>query len=61
MIKSIYIYFNFIGIYLSLKDGQLYLINKERMIEAIVHNTHNHLRIMRVLACLSVIGFRKIA
>jgi hypothetical protein len=37
------------------------MISQDRLHEALIINTHNHLRIMRILACLSITGFRTIA
>jgi hypothetical protein len=61
MLKSIYQFFDFMGIRLNLKDLSLKIINRMRLRAVILVNFHNHLRIMRILACLSVIGFRKLA
>jgi hypothetical protein len=61
MLKSIYTFFDFMGIRINLKDLSLKVISYPRLKAVILINFHNHLRIMRVLACLSVIGFRKIA
>ena len=33
----------------------------ERLKSCLIYNTHNHLRIMRILACLSVTGLRNYA
>jgi len=61
MLKSIFIFMDFMGIYLDLATLELILINEYRFKQVILVNYHNHLRIMRILACLSVTGFRKIA
>lgn len=54
------IFFDFLGIQLH-SDYQYEIISKERLKEAIHINCHNHLRLRRVLACLSITGFRNIA
>lgn len=61
MLVSIYIFFDFLGIRLDLNTFELSMINEGRFHSAIVTHTHNHLRLMRILACLSIIGFRQTA
>lgn len=61
MLQSIVVFFDFLGIKLRLSPLELDLVNKKRLMEALILHTHNHLRIMRILACLSVVGFRSIA
>ncbi len=60
MYRSIRVYFDFAGISIS-KNLKLEMISRERLKGVLIFHTHNHLRIMRILACLSVIGFRIIA
>jgi hypothetical protein len=61
MLFSIYLFLDFMGIRLHLPSLELTVCSHERLREAILINHHNHLRIMRLLACLSVTGFRTIA
>ena len=61
MLQSAVVFLDFLGIQLRLSSLELNLVNKKRLMQALVINTHNHLRIMRILACLSVVGFRSIA
>ena len=49
------------GLQLDLQTLKFNVISKKRLKDVILVNYHNHLRIMRVLACLSVTGFRPIA
>ena len=49
------------GLRLDLQTLKFSIISRERLKDVILVNYHNHLRIMRVLACLSVTGFRSIA
>ena len=37
------------------------IISERRLSNVILVNYHNHLRIMRIFACLSVVGLREIA
>lgn len=34
------------------------MVSRNRLKAVLIQNTHNHLRLMRILACLSVVGFR---
>lgn len=53
---------DFMGVRLkSIHTGSLQLINEQRLKNVLIKNTHNHLRIMRILACLSTVGFRHYA
>ena len=61
MVKSIFIFLDFMGVRLSLEDGTLTIVSLKRLNDVIVKHCHNHLRLMRIMACLSVTGFRKIA
>jgi hypothetical protein len=60
MLVSIYIFFDFLGIRLDLNTFELSMCDEGRFRSAIVIHTHNHLRLMRILACLSIVGFRDI-
>jgi hypothetical protein len=61
MLVSIYVFFDFMGIRLNINTFSLTLCDERRLKDVILVNFHNHLRIMRIFACLSVIGFRGIA
>lgn len=61
MLVSTYIFFDFLGIRLDLNTFELSMYNEGLFRSAIVLNIHNHLRLMRILACLSIVGFRGIA
>lgn len=54
------IFFEFLGIQLK-EDYKLELIDENRLNKALVVNTYNHLRINRIIECLSICGFRRIA
>ena len=54
-------FMDFIGIKVMNTAGCLSILSLQRMELALVHNVHNHLRIRRMLACLSVTGFRRLA
>lgn len=50
---------DFMGIRLrDARIGDLSLKCTKRLRNALLINTHNHLRIMRIIACLSTVGFR---
>ena len=59
MLESLKIYLDFIGVKL-LKTGEMEIISSDRLDDALLRNTHNHLRIRRVMACLSICGFRNL-
>jgi hypothetical protein len=61
MLQSVYLFLDFMGIRLKMPSLTLAICSWKRLREAILVNYHNHLRVMRVLACLSVTGFRSIA
>ena len=61
MLISIYIFLDFLGVRLDLNTFELSMCDGNRFRSAIVIHTHNHLRLMRILACLSIVGFRSIA
>jgi hypothetical protein len=61
LLRSIYIFFDFMGIRLNLQTLKLTICCRKRLEDVILVNFHNHLRIMRILACLSVTGFRRLA
>ena len=52
---------DFIGIKVDIKTMQFQICCPIRAINALKKNKHNHLRIKRILASLSVTGFRPIA
>ena len=60
MLTSIEIFLDFLGIELTL-EGELRKISDERMEDALLRYTHNHLRLRRFMACLSITGFRPLA
>jgi hypothetical protein len=51
----------FMGVKVDLENVEFEVINKKRMKETLIENTHNHLRLRRILACLSITGFRLLA
>lgn len=61
LLYSIFMFFDFMGIQLTNDFSSIYIIDSSRLKDVILVNFHNHLRIMRILACLSVTGFRSIA
>lgn len=61
MLHSIYLFLDFMGIRLKMPSLTLAICSWERLRDALLINYHNHLRVMRLLACLSVTGFRPIA
>lgn len=61
MLKSIYIFLDFMGLRFNPRTLDIVVCSEKRFADVIMVNYHNHLRIMRILACLSVTGFRKVA
>jgi hypothetical protein len=59
LLTSLYIFLDFLGVRLDLASLQLTVCSQQRMKAAVLVHTHNHLRLMRLLACLSVTGFRQ--
>lgn len=51
----------FMGVQVHIDDAVFELVDKNRLYDVLVENTHNHLRLRRILACLSVTGFRLLA
>lgn len=49
------------GIKVDIEEATWNVVSGERLYDVLVENTHNHLRIRRILACLSVTGFRLLA
>lgn len=49
------------GIRVNLQTLELEICSERRLKDVVLVNFHNHLRIMRVLACLSITGLRKLA
>lgn len=54
-------FMDFLGIQVMNSTGDLALRSPERFELALVKNIHNHIRIRRLMACLSVVGFRRLA
>jgi hypothetical protein len=54
-------YMHFLGIQVMNSAGDLALKSPERFELALVKNIHNHIRMRRMMACLSVVGFRRLA
>lgn len=52
---------DFIGIEVNVEEASLRVASEDRLHDALIRNTHNHLRIRRILTCLSVTGFRLLA
>ena len=61
LMMSFEIYCNFLGVKIDLVRREFMIVSKHRAISALNINMHNHLRIKRILACLSVTGFRAVA
>lgn len=59
--RSYEMFLDFIGVQVMNTSGDLNIQSLQRLELALVHNVHNHLRIRRMLACLSVVGFRRLA
>ena len=62
ILKSVCVFFDFLG--LKLKPNLQWKIetsDEARLRKALVEHPHNQMRITRVIACLSITGFRKIA
>ena len=60
LLRSLHVFLDFMGLEFSLPNS-LVVISPKRLKDVILVYHHNHLRIMRILACLSVVGFRDIA
>lgn len=54
-------FLNFMGIQVDLNKASFKIVSMDRLKDALVRNTHNHLRLRRILASLSVTGFRILA
>lgn len=54
-------FLDFLGIKVLNTSGSLEIASLQRLEMALVHNVHNHMRIRRMIACLSVVGFRRLA
>jgi hypothetical protein len=53
---------DFMGLELTKIDkGDLKIINHKRLYDVLMVNRHNHLRLTRIIACLSMVGFRHYA
>jgi hypothetical protein len=61
LLYSIFLFTDFMGLQMDLDTFSFKIISINRLTDVILVNYHNHLRIMRILACLSVTGFRRIA
>lgn len=62
LIRSYAIYADFMGARIvNLETGELALVSKERLFAVLYVNRHNHLRLTRIMACLSHTGFRRYA
>lgn len=61
MLQSFKQYLLFMGIEVNIEEATWNVVSGERLYDVLVENTHNHLRIRRILACLSVTGFRLLA
>ena len=62
MIKSYAISVDFMGLRLeNLETGKLMLVSEKRLYDVLMVNRHNHLRLSRIMACLSIVGFRRYA
>lgn len=59
LIKSYAIYADFMGAQIvNLETGELKLSNEKRLYDVLFIHRHNHLRLTRIMACLSQTGFR---
>ena len=58
MLYSIFIFTDFMGLKINLDTLDFQILSQKRLKDVILVNYHNHLRIMRIFACLSVVGFR---
>ena len=54
-------FMDFLGLEVNCFEATVKMVSRDRMKDAIVRFTHNHLRLRRILACLSVTGFRLLA
>jgi hypothetical protein len=45
----------------DLTTGTLKTVNKDRLYKLLLVNTHNHLRLMRIMAAMSIVGMRHYA
>ena len=61
MLQSFKQYLLFMGIEVNIEEATWNVVSGDRLYDVLVENTHNHLRIRRILACLSVTGFRLLA
>lgn len=61
MLQSFKQYLLFMGIKVDIEEATWNVVSGDRLYDVLVENTHNHLRIRRILACLSVTGFRLLA
>ena len=61
MLQSFKQYLLFMGIEFNIEEATWNVVSWDRLYDVLVENTHNHLRIRRILACLSVTGFRLLA
>ena len=59
LLRSINIFLDFMGVHLD-GQGTMSIASKDRLRSALLVNTHNHLRIRRLMACTSICGFRGI-
>lgn len=61
ILKSILIFLDFWGIFFDISTFKLEIVSLERLEAVLVYRTHNLLRLKRILAFLSVNGFREVA
>lgn len=60
--KSYDLFTDFMGLKINnVMTGSLTIVDQKRLHNCLLVNTHNHLRIVRILACLNLIGFRHYA
>lgn len=59
--RSFELFCGFIGVGIDTRTMEYQIVNVKRAVDALKVNRHNHLRIKRILACLSITGFRIIA
>lgn len=45
----------------DLKTGELKVVNNHLLYQLLMVNKHNHLRLTRIIASLSIVGFRRYA
>lgn len=49
------------GAKINIETGELETVSEDRLYQLLEINTHNHLRLTRIISCLSIVGFRHYA